>query len=154
MALYAHTPRVSGNGAGFPLFKEAPEGEWADDGAPPAVDRSTLFGFNIGLKHQLLTWLTMRSEKRIKRTHTLVLCGNNRTVESGGKHWEVLVKLVINVSFCPKSVSYADRCSFFLIQEKIEVDFCHKRTYYTTVIIVAVCFKHFWDKSHYSWTFL
>lgn len=37
-ALYAHTPRVSGNVAGSPPFTEAPEGERADDGAPPAVD--------------------------------------------------------------------------------------------------------------------
>lgn len=55
VALYTYTLRVSGNGAGFPLFTEAPEGERADDSAPPAVDRHTLLGFNIGLKHQLLT---------------------------------------------------------------------------------------------------
>ena len=36
--LYAHTPRVSGNVAGSPPFTEAPEGERADDGAPPEVD--------------------------------------------------------------------------------------------------------------------
>lgn len=72
VALYTHTLRVSGNVAGFPQFAEAPEGEqgWADDGAAPAVDIRTLLGFNIGLKHQMLTWLTLRSEKRIKHTHT------------------------------------------------------------------------------------
>lgn len=31
VALYTYTLRVSGNGAGFPLFTEAPEGERADD---------------------------------------------------------------------------------------------------------------------------
>lgn len=64
--LHTHTVRVSGNVAGFPLFKEAHEGERADDGALTAVDRHTLLGFNIGLKHQLLTWLT---EKSLKRTN-------------------------------------------------------------------------------------
>lgn len=42
---YTHTLRVSGNSAGFPLFKEPPEGERADDEAPPAADRALVSWF-------------------------------------------------------------------------------------------------------------
>lgn len=54
-------------------------GGWAsaNDWSPSTAGRRSLLSFSIGLKHQLLIWLSVMSEKRIQSTHrNFTLCGN------------------------------------------------------------------------------
>lgn len=121
-ALCTHTLRASGNGAGFPLFKEAPEGEWADDGAPPAVHRGTLLSFNIGLKHQLLTWLTTRSEKRIERSHALCALWKQKDGWKWGKTLRSASETGNKCQFLPQTCADGSlqNKTYRKVQEKLE----------------------------------